>query len=138
MGNLETIPSSCFPTTQWTQLIGVIQGENPEAAWEALSEFCERYRPAVFHFFRRRGQSPEKAEDYTQSFFASRILAPWGDRKTFLHAVRRSDQKKFRSFLSWMLWNFLKDQIKSETTQKSGGKTPHVSLDELLPSEESL
>ena len=127
--------SRCFPTTQWTQVIGVIQSNEGEDAWNALVEFCDRYRLAIVHFFLRRGCTPDQAEEYTQAFFLNRILARWEDRSGFLHSVQRDDRKRFRSFLCRVLWCFLKDQWKAERSGRAGGGVPHVSLDEMNPLE---
>jgi DNA-directed RNA polymerase specialized sigma24 family protein len=126
---------NCFPATQWTQVIGAIQSGDGEVAWGALVEFCNRYRSAIVQFFLRRGCTPEQAEEYTQSFFLSRILARWEDRSGFLHNVQRKEDKRFRSFLCRLLWCFLKDQWKAERSGKAGGSFPHVSLDDANPLE---
>ena len=125
--------SGCFPTTQWTQVIAAIQQGDEATAGNALAEFCERYRSAILHFFQRRGYPPDKAEDYTQAFFTQRILVPLPERKGFIFAAEQKNGRKFRSFLCWVLWNFLNDQRRVEFCEKNGGKTPHIPLDELLP-----
>src|SRR5437016_4772802 len=94
----QTSASSSFPTTQWTQIISVIQKGDDAAAWQALSQFCERYRPAVHNFFRRRGCSPEEADDHTQEFFSTRIMADWEQRAGFLISADRKQTVRFRSF----------------------------------------
>jgi DNA-directed RNA polymerase specialized sigma24 family protein len=120
--------SSCFPTTQWTQVIAVLQQEDEEESWRALGEFCKLYRPAVYNFFRRHGYSRERAEDYTQDFFAERILRPWGEGEGMLHRARSDENRRFRSFLSHVLWRFLQDKWKHERARSVGGSTPHVPL----------
>jgi DNA-directed RNA polymerase specialized sigma24 family protein len=122
---------SCFPTTQWTQLIGVIQQGDDQSAWRALAQFCELYRPAIRNFFLRRGCGPEEADDYTQAFFASRILQGWDRREGFLHTAQRGGAARFRSFLSHVLWRFLQDEWKKRATLKAGAGVQHVPLDEL-------
>lgn len=132
MSDPEPMPSaSSFPSTQWTQIIEVIQKGETEAATAALADFCERYRPVVYGFFRRRGCNHEQAEDYAQEFFRTRILKPWDDRNGFLHTAQRSEQGKFRSFLCQVLWRFLQDQWKAQRTAKGGGNVPHFSLEGL-------
>ena len=123
--------SGCFVTTQWTQVIHVIQQGNDEAAWRALVEFCERYRPAVYQFFCRRGCSPSEGEDLTQAFFTSRILEKWEQRDTFLHTAQRGPKMMFRSFLCHVLWRFLQDEWRKRSSQKAGGGVCHLPLDEL-------
>src|SRR4051794_24285874 len=123
-------PSS-FPTTEWTQVIAVIQGANADAALAALDAFCRSYWPAVYKFFRRRGYPHEQAEEYTQEFFASRVLRSDG----FLVSADRKEGR-FRSFLSHVLWRFLQDEWKANRTARRGGLAPHLPLDELPASNE--
>ena len=99
-----------FPTTQWTQIIAVIQQGEEEAASHALGEFCEHYRPAILNFFRRRGCEDQKAQDYTQEFFLSRIHKRWDAREGFLFDARRRENSRFRVFLSTVLRAFLIDK----------------------------
>ena len=129
MSDPSTALASCFPATQWTQVIAVIQQGDQASAWRALEDFCERYRPAVCNFFLRRGCTPEQAEDYTQAFFASRIVARWETRDGFLHAARRAACGKFRSFLAHVLWRFLQDEWKRQSSARAGGKTRLVPLE---------
>jgi len=137
MSNPNAIAESgCFVTTQWTQVINVIQQGNDDAAWRALVEFCERYRPAICNFFCRRGCSPGDAEDLAQAFFTSRIIEKWDQRDTFLHAAKRGPQMRFRSFLCHVLWCFLHDHWKTRTTQKAGGGACHIPLEDLEASTE--
>lgn len=131
IGPNEATSAGCFPTTEWTQIISVIQHGERQSAWPALAEFCERYRPAIRNFFRRRGCSPEQAEDFTQDFFASRILERWDSRNGFLHAAHRNEDSRFRSYLSHVLWRFLQDRWKSLNTQKAGGGIAHLPLEKL-------
>lgn len=124
--------SGSFPTTQWTLILEVMKDGDQGAALNALACFCERYRPAIRNFFLRRGLSTEQAEDYTQSFFTSRIFEKWDSRESFLHNVERRDASKFRSFLSHILWRFLQDEWR-----KAGRNASHVSLsDPEFPVEE--
>jgi DNA-directed RNA polymerase specialized sigma24 family protein len=69
---------SVYPTTQWTQIINVIQKGGDEESFGALEELFNRYRPAIHHFFARFNRS--RAEDLTSAFFESRVLVPWNRR----------------------------------------------------------
>jgi DNA-directed RNA polymerase specialized sigma24 family protein len=121
-----------YPTTQWTQLIEVIQKGDGDSASSALGEFCVQYRPAVYNFFRNHAKcSHEHAEDYTQNFFSKRILEKWDDRAGFLHKAERRENAKFRSFLANVLWKFLMDEWKKGAGQAAGGGTTHTTLDGL-------
>ncbi len=128
----ETAPrasSFCFPETQWTEVIGAIQGGDGGAAWVGLTSFCEQYRSAICGFFRRHGCGPEQAEDLTQDFFAGRIMEQWQERNGFLHALRRGECVRFRSFLCHVLWRFLQDKWKENNAQRAGGGATHIPLD---------
>jgi len=124
--------SGSFPTTQWTLILEVMKAGDPTAALNALGSFCQCYRPAIRNFFLRRGLSREQAEDFTQSFFTSRVFEKWDTRDSFLHNVERREASRFRSFLSHVLWRFLQDEWR-----KSGRNASHVSLsDPEVPAEE--
>lgn len=116
MKNTEDTLAGSFPPTMWTQILIVIQGDNEEAARMALAEFYERYRVAIIKFFVRRGCAYQTAEDYTHAFFQRKLLEQWSGKQTFLHQARRKEDRKFRSFLSWMLWNYFKDELKAART----------------------
>ena len=132
MNEQKIEPSSgVYPTTQWTQIIGVIQRGDDEAARRALNEFCERYRPAIFSFFRQRGCDVQQAEDYTHDFFEKRILNEWDERSSPLHKAQRIQGGKFRSFLAAYLWRFIQDKWKGTQSQRAGGGFTHVPMDAL-------
>jgi DNA-directed RNA polymerase specialized sigma24 family protein len=137
MPNPNEAPSTRGPTsTAWTQIIEVMQKDDSAAALAALNEFCERYRPAVYNFFLQHGSEVERAKDLTQEFFANRILKRWENRSGFVFTANRS-KGKFRSFLSHVLWQFLKDEWTSQNTAKAGGGVPHSTLDGLELTDES-
>ncbi len=124
----EKSVASGFPTTQWTMILQAIQKEDEVASMTGLTAFCERYRPAIYNFFLRKGLEEHRAEDYTQAFFASRVLERWNSRDSFLHAAERRQATKFRSFLCGVLWQFLIDEIRKEKSKKAGGQATHISL----------
>lgn len=107
--------SSSYPTTQWTVIIDVIQKGPSAAAWAALAEFCEYYRPAVYTFFRRQNINHHTAEEYTQEFFLTRIHEKWDMRDGFLFKADRDDNSKFRCFLCTVLRRFLMDKWRKKT-----------------------
>lgn len=102
--------SGAFPTTQWTLILDQIQKGDEAAAWQALGQFCELYRPAVYNFFRRRGCEHQLAEDHAQEFFTTRIHKRWSDREGFLFSAQRRPQSRFRVFLATVLRAFLIDK----------------------------
>jgi RNA polymerase sigma-70 factor (ECF subfamily) len=128
----ESTGGGGYPTTQWTQVIAVIQKGDDVAVEGAINDFCGSYRMAVYHFFRRQGCSHETAEDYCQEFFITRILEPLACRQGFLLTAERREERRFRSFLCHVLWRFIQDKWKEQRRARSGGGVPHVPLEEVM------
>ena len=59
---------SAFPQTRWSLVVSARDQDSP-AAERALSELCELYWFPLYCFVRRKGHSPQDAEDLTQEFF---------------------------------------------------------------------
>jgi DNA-directed RNA polymerase specialized sigma24 family protein len=109
-----------FPTTSWTMISaagGVANGSR-----QALNDLCAAYWPPVYAFIRRKGHSPDEAEELTQEFFA-RILERGG-----LAAADRQ-RGKFRSFLLASVSNYLANEWDRATARKRGSGIPALSLD---------
>ncbi len=105
-------PRDYFATTHWTLVLHAGQSDSTRAQ-EALAQLCQTYWYPLYAYVRRRGLSPEDAEDLTQGFFA-RLL-----ELNSLAAVRR-EKGKFRSFLLASLNHFLSDQWDRARAQKRG------------------
>jgi RNA polymerase sigma factor (sigma-70 family) len=127
----STQASNCFPTTQWTLIIEVIQKGDEDAAWKALEDFCEHYRPAIFNFFKRRGRNHADAEEFTQEFFLTRIHRHWDIRKGFLFRAERDERSKFRCFLGAILRRFLIDKWRETQRRPPEAQTNPESQDPL-------
>lgn len=88
----------------------------------ALAELCRLYWYPLYIFARRRGYSPNDAEDLTQGFFlhllAGRALAGVDPLKG-----------KFRSFLLACFQNYISDAIDRTRRLKRGGDKEFVQLD---------
>ena len=111
-----------FPTTHWSVVLRA--GESDSGiAHAALEELCSGYWYPIYSFLRRRGSSPEDAQDQTQEFF-SRLLANCG-----LSTVDPA-KGRFRSFLLASLKNLLANDWNRARTQKRGGGATLFSLDE--------
>jgi len=110
-----------FTTTHWSVVLAAAQQESPQAA-EALETLCRSYWYPLYAFVRRRGSSPEDAQDLTQGFFAHLL------RKDFLHGVG-PEKGRFRSFLLACLKHFLADEWEKACTAKRGGTGPELLLD---------
>ncbi len=90
-------------------------------AQAALANLCQTYWYPLYAYVRRRGHSPEDAQDLTQEFFARLLEHNW---------VGRADQQKgrFRSFLLSAMNHFLADEWDKARAQKRGGGVPPVPL----------
>ena len=80
----------------------------------ALENLCQTYWPPLYAYVRRRGYSPEDAQDLTQAFFA-RLL-----ERNAVAAVA-PEKGRFRSFLLASLNHFLSDEWDKARAQKRGG-----------------
>ena len=59
-----------FTATHWSVVLAAAgQPESPQAA-AALERLCRTYWYPLYVYVRRRGHSPEDAQDLTQQFFA--------------------------------------------------------------------
>src|SRR5687768_7146423 len=59
-----------FATTHWSVVLSAAEQHNADAA-AALEQICRAYWFPLYAYVRRRGSSPEDAQDLTQGFFAS-------------------------------------------------------------------
>src|SRR4029077_7470809 len=95
-----------------------------QAPWgqSALSELCRLYWYPLYTFARRRGRSPEDAQDLTQSFFLNMV-----DHRASKCVDRRKG--RFRSFLLASVQNRLSDAADRARRLKRGGDKNFVNLD---------
>ena len=114
-----------FTTTHWSVVLAAGQSSSP-AAQAALEQLCRRYWYPLYAYVRRRGYSPEDAQDLTQSFF-ERLL------ERDLLAELRPAGARFRSFLLHALKNHLASEWTRAHAEKRGGSTTFLSLDDLSP-----
>jgi len=89
---------------------------------EALAKLCNLYWYPLYAHIRRRGFSPDDAQDLTQGFFLDLL-----EHK----ALARADQQKgkFRSFLLASLKNFLSNEMQRARCLKRGGQIQFVYVD---------
>ena len=87
-----------------------------QAPWgeSALAELCRLYWYPLYTFARRRGRSPEDAQDLTQSFFLHMV-----EHRAFKGVDRLKG--KFRSFLLASFQNHLSDAADRARRLKRGG-----------------
>src|SRR5262245_29808107 len=104
---------SIFRTTHWSVVLAAGRTDEPDSH-AALERLCEIYWYPLYCCVRRKGYSPEDAQDLTQAFF-SRMLA--GNKM----ALADPERGRFRTFLLRSLENFLRSRYRDATAQKRGG-----------------
>ena len=110
-----------FVTTRWTMVLAAADRSTPQAE-RAMEEICRIYWFPLYAYIRRRGHSPEDAEDLTQEFFRQLIEHHWiGDADR--------DTGRLRAFLITALKNFLAKEWRKASAQKRGGGQPVLSID---------
>jgi len=115
-----------FDTTRWSIVLRA-RGEAGDAR-AALENLCQRYRPPVFAYIRRRGYATETAEDLAQTFFAKFLEHAY-------HADADPARGRFRAFLLTALKRFLIDADAERHALKRGGEIHFKSLDDELGSD---
>ena len=115
------MPRPVFVTTHWSVVLTAGRSDTTRAQ-EALSRLCETYWYPLYAYVRRRGQSPQDAQDSTQEFFARLLAGHW---------VGDADRAKgrFRTFLLTALNRFLANEWDRARAQKRGGGAASVPLD---------
>ena len=113
-------PQHVFVTTRWSVVLTAGQSDSVPARL-ALEKLCQTYWFPLYAYARRRGHSPEDAQDLTQGFFA-RLLEG--------KAIERADQQKgrFRSFLLTAMNHYMADEWDKARAQKRGGGAVNVPL----------
>lgn len=101
-----------FVTTHWSVVLTAARSDTTRAR-DALARLCQTYWPPLYAYVRRRGHSPEDAEDLTQGFFA-RLLEHQAV------ATVSPEKGRFRSFLLASLNHFLSDEWDKARAQKRG------------------
>jgi RNA polymerase sigma-70 factor (ECF subfamily) len=112
---------SVFATTHWSIVMAAGSATDPRSE-EALAKLCRTYWYPLYAYVRRRGRSPQDAQDLTQEFFARLLERNWVG-----HADR--ERGRFRSFLLSALNHFLADEWDKSRAQKRGGDALLVPLE---------
>jgi DNA-directed RNA polymerase specialized sigma24 family protein len=113
--------AASFHTTRWTIVLKAAQSQAPGGE-SALAQLCHNYWYPLYMFARRRGHSPDDAQDLTQGFFLHLL------EQRALAGVDRL-KGKFRSFLLASFQNHLSDQVDRARRLKRGGDKELVGLD---------
>jgi RNA polymerase sigma-70 factor (ECF subfamily) len=111
-----------FATTHWSVVIAAREAGTPTAQ-DALESLCQVYWYPIYVYVRRKGYTPEDAQDLTQEFFARLLEKQW-----LSQADRR--RGKFRSFLLGSMNHFLANEWRRSQAAKRGGGKQVVSLDD--------
>jgi RNA polymerase sigma-70 factor (ECF subfamily) len=106
-------PCPVFVTTRWSVVLKASRDETTLAR-AAMEKLCQTYWYPLYAYVRRRGHSPEDAQDLTQEFFAQLIEH---------HAFASADphRGRFRSYLLKAMDHFLISDWKHARAQKRGG-----------------
>ena len=115
----QKIQDPYFCTTQWTVILNASQS-GPDGQ-RALERLCESYWYPLYSFARRKGNSPEDAQDLVQGFFAQ-LLAGDG------FAGVASAKGKFRTFLLTSFVYYMTNEWKRANALKRGGAVQFISL----------
>jgi RNA polymerase sigma-70 factor (ECF subfamily) len=110
-----------FATTHWSVVLATANEDSPQAT-AALEQLCRTYWHPLYVYVRRRGHSPEDAQDLTQQFFALFL------QKQYFRLADRA-RGRFRTFLLHALEHFLVNEWKRSQRLKRGGGAPCLSLD---------
>ena len=114
--------SPVFATTHWSVVLAAADEPSPQVE-AALARLCQTYWLPVYAFVRKRGHSPEQAQDFTQAFFANFLEKQ--------HVMKANQERgRFRSFLMTSVENFLRNENDRAQAQKRGGGRKLISLDE--------
>ena len=113
--------AASFHTTRWTIVMRAARSQAP-GSQSALAQLCRTYWYPLYMFARRRGYSPDDAQDLTQGFFLHLL------EHRALAGVDRL-KGKFRSFLLASFQNHLSDQVDRARRLKRGGDKEFVELD---------
>jgi RNA polymerase sigma-70 factor (ECF subfamily) len=103
----------------------VEEAVSPDAARarQAQAALCQAWWKPVYAFIRRRGHTPEEAEDLTQEFFTRLI-------ETNMLRSARSDRGSFGGFLMGCVRHFLSNEWDRAHAWKRGGAAVVVEIDD--------
>jgi DNA-directed RNA polymerase specialized sigma24 family protein len=113
--------AASFHTTHWTIVMTAAQSR-VQGGPTALAELCQLYWYPLYVFARRRGHSPDDAQDLTQGFFLHLL-----EHRALAHVDRLKG--KFRSFLLASFQNYLSIEARRVRCLKRGGNCEFVTLD---------
>ena len=101
-----------FPPTRWSMVLQAHR--DSEARQQALERLFKTYWPPIYGYLRRRGHSPQDAEDLAQGFFLYLMESDFLDRPD-------PAKGRFRGYLIGALKHFLGTHFERMNAQKRGG-----------------
>jgi RNA polymerase sigma-70 factor (ECF subfamily) len=104
-------------------VVTAASGDASEAR-EALSSLCQAYWYPIYAYVRRRGHTPEQAQDLTQEFFAYVL-------ERDLIAMADPTRGRFRAFLRTVCTRQLAAQHDRQNAAKRGGGRSPLPIDPL-------
>jgi RNA polymerase sigma factor (sigma-70 family) len=116
--------ATLFLTTRWSVVLAARSARTTDAS-HALESLCRTYWHPLYAYARRRGHSPQDAEDLTQGFFEKLLEKSW------LAAVEQ-ERGRFRQFLLMAFKRFLVNEHDHAQRLKRGGGAHAVPLDTVL------
>lgn len=112
-----------FQTTQWSIVIGARDRPDAQTREESLRELCHAYWYPLFAYLRRKGHSPEDADDLVQGFFAELI-----EKDSYLNSVD-PERGRFRWFLMHAIRQYALRVHNRASAKKRGGDVRIISYD---------
>jgi RNA polymerase sigma-70 factor (ECF subfamily) len=115
--NTDTEPQKpqWFESTCWSVVLAAGHNESPQAV-AALEQLCRTYWHPLYAYARRRGYSPDDAQDLTQGFFAHLL------ERSFLAGAEPA-KGRFRSYMLAAFNYFLaNERARANTAKRGGGK----------------
>lgn len=103
-------------------MLSAADPRHSERARDSLEKLCRLYWLPLYAFVRRQGESPQDAQDLTQSFFARLV------EKDYLRSVH-PERGRFRSFLLAALKHFLANERDKARAKKRGGGQLPIAID---------
>lgn len=116
-----------FPETRWS-LVLAASGDDASRQHEAMAELCKQYWYPLYAYVRRRGTTPEDAQDITQSFFEHLL------ELKVIERLSGPDKGKLRSYLLTAIQNWMTKLYRKNSAQKRGAGTV-FSMDSLSAEE---
>ena len=113
--------SGQFPSTHWSRVVAAGDPARPRPARRSPRSATPTGIP-IYAYIRRRGHTPEQAQDSTQDFFAYLLEQD---------LIARADpgRGRFRSFLRGVCDNHLANRRDRSNARKRGGGRPTLSID---------